>query len=80
MNGTTRRRWAVVTAAATAMAMAMAMAVPVTLGAAGGAGAAGDPSIVFARYTAAAPTEDLYAISPVAARPSTSPTPPPSVK
>ncbi|MFJ3173827.1 hypothetical protein ACIPJK_24020 [Streptomyces roseus] len=58
VNGTTRRRWAVVTAAA------MAMAVPVTLGAAGDAGAAGGHSIVFARYTAAAPTEDLYAISP----------------
>ncbi|MDD9381060.1 hypothetical protein M8Z33_31315 [Streptomyces sp. ZAF1911] len=41
-----------------------ALAVPLTLGAAGEAGAAVDHSIVYARYTAAAPTEDLYAISP----------------
>lgn len=57
-NGTTRRSWAVVTATAIAMAASL------TLGAAGDAGAAGDHPIVFARYTAAAPTEDLYAISP----------------
>ncbi|HEY3478610.1 MAG TPA: hypothetical protein VGL02_06880 [Streptomyces sp.] len=44
------------------------MTAPLALGAAGEAGAAGvaagDRSIVFARYTAAAPTEDLYTISP----------------
>lgn len=57
-NGTARLRLAVVTA------VAMAMTVPLTLGAAADAGAAGDHPIVFARYTAAAPTEDLYAISP----------------
>ncbi|MFJ8210502.1 hypothetical protein [Streptomyces sp. NPDC096033] len=45
-------------------ATVMAIAAPLTLGAAGEAGAAGDHPIVFARYTAAAPTEDLYAISP----------------
>ncbi|MEU6219353.1 hypothetical protein ABZ845_17820 [Streptomyces sp. NPDC047022] len=54
---TVRRRRAAVTASA------LAMAVPLTLGTAGNAGAAGDHSIVFARYTAAAPVEDLYAIS-----------------
>lgn len=58
-TGATRRRAAAVTA------MAIAMAAPLTLGAAGDAGAAaGGHRIVFARYTAAAPTEDLYAISP----------------
>ncbi|MFF3215676.1 hypothetical protein ACFYYB_34240 [Streptomyces sp. NPDC002886] len=56
--GPARRRWAAVTAAVAVMT------VPLTLGAAGDAGAAGDRSIVFARYTATAPTEDLYAISP----------------
>lgn len=56
-NATTRRRRAAVTATA------LAMAVPLTFGAAGDAGAAGDHAIVFARYTAAAPIEDLYAIS-----------------
>lgn len=55
---TARRRWAAVTAAVAAMAA------PLTLGSAAEAGAAGDHPIVFARYTAAAPTEDLYAISP----------------
>ncbi|AOR36683.1 hypothetical protein BFF78_41565 [Streptomyces fodineus] len=57
-NGTTRRRRAAVTATA------LAMAAPLTLGAAGNPAAAGDHAIVFARYTAAAPTEDLYAVSP----------------
>lgn len=57
-HGTARRRWAAVTAAVTAMTL------PLTLGAAGDAGAAGARTIVFARYTASAPTEDLYAISP----------------
>ncbi|MFJ8011297.1 DPP IV N-terminal domain-containing protein [Streptomyces sp. NPDC096339] len=58
VNRTARRRrvaWS---------AMAVALTVPLTLGAAGGAGAAGERAIVFARYTTAAPTEDLYAISP----------------
>ncbi|MFE2323517.1 hypothetical protein ACFXD5_06285 [Streptomyces sp. NPDC059385] len=45
-------------------ALAVALTVPLTLGAAGDAGVAGDRTIVFARYTTAAPTEDLYAISP----------------
>lgn len=49
---------------ATVAATALAMAVPLTLGAAADAGAAPDHSIVFARYTATAPVEDLYAISP----------------
>lgn len=57
-KGSTRRRWAVVTATA------LAMAAPLTVGTAGQAGAAGDHAIVFARYTAAAPVEDLYTISP----------------
>ncbi|MFF3402361.1 hypothetical protein ACFYW6_28060 [Streptomyces sp. NPDC002659] len=56
-NATPRRRRAAVTATA------LAMAVPLTFGAAGDAGAAGDHAIVFARYTSAAPIEDLYAIS-----------------
>ncbi|MFI1172694.1 hypothetical protein [Streptomyces melanogenes] len=55
--GTTRRRAAVT-------AVTIAMAAGLTLGAATDAGAAASPRIVFARYTAAAPTEDLYAISP----------------
>ncbi|MFE5214684.1 MULTISPECIES: PD40 domain-containing protein [unclassified Streptomyces] len=57
-SGTTRRF------RATVAATALAMAVPLTLGAAADAGAAPDHSIVFARYTATAPVEDLYAISP----------------
>lgn len=57
-NGTTLGRRAAVSA------MALAMTAPLTLGAAGDAGAAGDRPIVFARYTAAASIEDLYAISP----------------
>lgn len=56
-NGSPRRRLAAVTA------MALAIAVPLTLGGAGDAGAAGDHPIVFARYTSAAPVEDLYAIA-----------------
>ncbi|MFI9804958.1 hypothetical protein ACIHEJ_11425 [Streptomyces sp. NPDC052301] len=62
-HGTTRRGPAVLTAAA------LAMAAPLTLGAAGDAGAAADHSIVFARYTAAAPVEDLYAVSPAGGTP-----------
>ncbi|MEU6090804.1 hypothetical protein ABZ865_29180 [Streptomyces sp. NPDC047085] len=50
-------------------ATALAVTVPLTLGAAGNAGAAGDHPIVFARYTAAAPIEDLYAISPTGGTP-----------
>ncbi|MFE2283757.1 hypothetical protein ACFXDJ_06250 [Streptomyces sp. NPDC059443] len=57
-NGATPHRWAAVTATAITLAASL------TLGAAGDAGAVGDHPIVFARYTAAAPTEDLYAISP----------------
>lgn len=57
-NGATRRRRAAMAATA------LAMVVPLTLGAAGGARAVGDHPIVFARYTSAAPAEDLYAISP----------------
>lgn len=57
-SGTTRRL------RATVAATALAMAVPLTLGGAADAGAATDHSIVFARYTATAPVEDLYAISP----------------
>ncbi|MET8751725.1 hypothetical protein ABZW32_16720 [Streptomyces sp. NPDC004667] len=45
-------------------ATAIALAAPLTLGAAADAGAAGGHLIAFARYTAAAPTEDLYVISP----------------
>ncbi|MFI0813051.1 hypothetical protein [Streptomyces echinatus] len=56
-EGTARRR------RAAAIATALAMAVPLTLNAAADAGAATDHPIVFARYTAAAPVEDLYAIS-----------------
>ncbi|GGS89669.1 TolB family protein [Streptomyces cinerochromogenes] len=55
--GTTRRRRAAVAATV------LAMTVPLTLNAAGNAGAAADHPIVFARYTAGAPVEDLYAIS-----------------
>ncbi|MEU4345996.1 hypothetical protein [Streptomyces sp. NPDC023838] len=61
-NGTARRRAAVA-------ATAIAMAAPLTLGAAADAGAAGGHPIVFARYTAAAPTEDLYAVSPSGGKP-----------
>ncbi|MBL1080995.1 PD40 domain-containing protein [Streptomyces actinomycinicus] len=58
-RGTAGRRRAVVAAAA------LAVTVPLTLGAAGDAGAAAaDHSIVFARYTATASIEDLYAVSP----------------
>ncbi|MEU2159240.1 hypothetical protein ABZ532_30240 [Streptomyces sp. NPDC019396] len=56
-HGTSRRRPTAVTAAA------LAMAVPLTFSAAGDAGAATDHPIVFARYTATASIEDLYAIS-----------------
>ncbi|MFI8516276.1 hypothetical protein ACIGEZ_00385 [Streptomyces sp. NPDC085481] len=69
---------------AAAAAAALAVAAPLTLGAAADAGAAGvagpaavpgavrvaaDHPIVFARYTAAAPVEDLYAISPAGGAP-----------
>ncbi|WP_344071630.1 hypothetical protein [Streptomyces crystallinus] len=57
--GATRRRRVALTATAIALA-----AGPLTLGAPGTAGAAGDHPIVFARYTTAAPTEDLYTINP----------------
>lgn len=57
-SGTTRRF------RATIAATALALAVPLTLGGAADAGAATDHSIVFARYTATAPVEDLYAIAP----------------
>lgn len=65
-RGTAPARGRVVVTAA-----AIAVAASLTLGAAADAGAApavagvtGDRPIVFARYTGAAPTEDLYALSP----------------
>ncbi|WP_369382536.1 LpqB family beta-propeller domain-containing protein [Streptomyces sp. cg36] len=57
-DGTARRRLAA------RAAMAVVLTAPLTLGAATGAGATADHAIVFARYTTAAPVEDLYAISP----------------
>lgn len=55
-DGAKRRRLAAVAATA------LAVAVPLTLGTANDAGAAADHPIVFARYTAAAPVEDLYTV------------------
>ncbi|MEU0402004.1 hypothetical protein ABZ318_17525 [Streptomyces sp. NPDC006197] len=68
-RGTTRPRRALAAAAA------LALAAPLTLAASGDAGATGVVwtapfrTIVFARYDAAAPVEDLYAIAPFGGSP-----------
>ncbi|MFJ7961121.1 hypothetical protein ACIQ62_33000 [Streptomyces sp. NPDC096319] len=68
-TGVARRTRGVRPRRAAVAAAALAVAAPLTLAASGDAGATGvaraaDRPIVFARYDAAAPVEDLYAISP----------------
>ncbi|MER8045150.1 LpqB family beta-propeller domain-containing protein [Streptomyces sp. NPDC094032] len=55
--------------AAVAAAVLAVTAPLTTLGGAQDAGAAGAPSLVFARYTATAPVEDLYTVAPTGGTP-----------
>lgn len=62
-TGTARRRRGALIATALAIAVPLTLGAAQNAGAAGTSGAAGDHPIVFARYTSAAPVEDLYAVS-----------------